>query len=145
MHAEWPVLRPDSSVEEAIRLFAERRISGSPVVEDGELLGIVTEGDLIFQYAEVRSPGFLEILGGVVPLGNWEEYREEALKSAGVTVREVMTENPVTVTPETPLPETATIMAEQELKILPVMADESLAGVISRIDILTLHLLNPRQ
>lgn len=145
MHTEWPVLGPDSAVEDAIRLFAERRISGSPVVEEGELLGIVTEGDLIFQDAEVHSPGFLEILGGVVPLGNWEEYREEALKSAGVTVREVMTENPVTVTLETPLPETATIMAEQGLKILPVMADESLAGVISRIDILTLHLLNPRQ
>lgn len=145
MHTGWPVLRPDSSVEEAIRLFAERRISGSPVVEDGELLGIITEGDLIFQDAEVRSPGFLEILGGVVPLGNWEEYREEALKSAGVTVREVMTEHPVTVTPDTPLPETATIMAEQGLKILPVTVDESLAGVISRIDILTLHLLTPRQ
>lgn len=144
MQTDWPTLGPESTIEEAIRLFAEARISGAPVAENGRLLGIVTEGDLIFQDAEVKAPGFLDILGGIVPLGNTEEYRREVLKSAGVTVGEIMTEEPSTVAPEATLAETATIMAEERRKMLPVVEGERLAGVITRMDILTLHVINPR-
>ena len=144
METDWPTLGPESTVEDAIKLFAEARISGAPVVEDGRLIGIITEGDLILQDAEIKAPGFLDILGGLVPLGNTEEYRTEALKSAGVTVGEIMTDDPVTVAPEATLAETATIMAEQRKKILPVVEGERLVGVITRMDILTLHVLNPR-
>jgi len=144
METDWPTLGPESTVEDAIKLFAEARISGAPVVEDGRLIGIITEGDLIFQDAEIKAPGFLDILGGLVPLGNTEEYRTEALKSAGVTVGEIMTDDPVTVAPEATLAETATIMAEQRKKILPVVEGERLVGMITRMDILTLHVLKPR-
>ena len=144
METDWPTLGPESTVEDAIKLFAEARISGAPVIEDGRLIGIITEGDLIFQDAEIKAPGFLDILGGLVPLGNTEEYRTEALKSAGVTVGEIMTDDPVTVAPEATLAETATIMAEQRKKILPVVEGERLAGVITRMNILTLHVLKPR-
>lgn len=144
METDWPTLGAESTVEEAIKLFAEARVSGTPVVEDGRLIGIITEGDLIFQDAEIKAPGFLDILGGIIPLGNTEEYRREVLKSAGVTVGEVMTEDPVTVTPEATLAETATVMAEQRKKLLPVVDGEQLVGVITRMDILTLHVLKPR-
>ncbi len=143
MQAEWPVLGPDDTVEAVIRLFAESGISGAPVVEDGRLVGVLTEGDLIFRDAEIRSPGFLDILGGIVPLGDWDQYREETLKSAGVTVREVMTADPETITPETSLSEAATIMAERRRKLLPVATDDQLHGVLTRMDILTLHILDP--
>jgi CBS domain-containing protein len=144
METDWPTLGPESTVEEAIRLFAEERVSGAPVVEDGRLVGIITEGDLIFQDAEVKAPGFLDILGGIVPLGDTDEYRREALKSAGVTVGEVMTDDPVTVAPEATLAETATTMAERRKKILPVIDGGRLVGVITRMDILTLHVIRPR-
>ena len=144
METEWPTLGRESTVEEAIKLFAEARISGAPVGEGDRLVGIITEGDLIFQDAEVKAPGFLDILGGIVPLGNIEEYRREALKSAGVTVGEVMTDDPVIVSPEATLAETATLMAERRKKILPVVEGERLIGVITRMDILTLHVLKPR-
>ena len=62
MHDDWPTVGPDEKVEDTIRLFAARDVSGVPVVEGGELVGVVTEGDLIFQDAEVRTPGFLDIL-----------------------------------------------------------------------------------
>lgn len=144
METAWPTLGPESTVEEAIKLFAEERVSGTPVVEDGRLIGIITEGDLIFQDADVKAPGFLDILGGIVPLGDTDEYRREALKSAGVTVGEVMTDEPVTITPEATLAETATIMAERRKKILPVIEGGRLVGVITRMDILTLHVIRPR-
>jgi len=145
METDWPTLGPQQTVEDAIKLFAESGISGAPVVEDGRLAGIVTEGDLIFRDAEIKAPGFLDILGGVIPLGNWDEYREEALKSAGVTVGEVMTTEVLTVGPEASLAEAATVMAEEGIKLLPVAEEESLRGIITRMDILTLHVLNPRR
>ncbi len=145
MQSDWPTLGPEQTVEDAIKLFAESAISGAPVVEDGRLAGIVTEGDLIFRDADIKSPGFLDILGGVIPLGNWDEYRQEALKSAGVTVGEVMTREVFTVGPDASLAEAATIMAEERVKIVPVAEDERLRGVVTRMDILTLHVLNPRR
>ena len=145
MEENWPTLSPEQTVEVAIKLFAESSISGAPVVEDERLVGIVTEGDLIFQDADIRSPGFLDILGGIIPLGDWDEYRREALKSAGVTVGEVMTTEVKTVSPEDTLSEAATIMAEERIKLLPVAAEGSLRGVVTRMDILTLHVLNPRR
>src|SRR3712207_5306691 len=144
METAWPTLGPESTVEEAIKLFAEERVSGAPVVEDGRLVGIITEGDLIFQDAEVKAPGFLDILGGIVPLGDTDEYRREALKSAGVTVGEVMTDDLVTVAPEATLAETATIMADRRKKILPVVDVGRPVGGITRMDILTLHVIRPR-
>ena len=145
MHKDWPTLGPDTTVEEAIKLFAEARISGAPVADaEGRLLGILTEGDLIFRDAEIKAPGFLDILGGIIPLGDTEEYRREVLKSAGVTADEVMTGDPTTVDPDATLAECATLMAEERRKMLPVVEGERLAGVITRMDILTLHVLNPR-
>src|ERR671938_945209 len=145
MQTDWPTLDPESTVEDAIRLFAEARISGAPVVSNRQLLGIITEGDLIFRDAEIKAPGFLDILGGIIPLGNWDEYRREALKSAGVTVGEVMTEEVTTISPDSSLAEAATIMAEQRIKLLPVAEDGRLRGVVTRMDILVLHVLRPQQ
>ena len=145
METDWPTLGPEQTVEDAIKLFAESGISGAPVVEDGRLAGIITEGDLIFRDAEIRAPGFLDILGGVIPLGNWDEYREEALKSAGVTVGEVMTREVLTVGPDDSLAEAATVMAEEGIKLLPVAEEGILRGIVTRMDILTLHVLNPRR
>lgn len=145
LHAEWPTLAPSQTVEDAIKLFAESGISGAPVVEGGELVGVITEGDLILQDAEIKAPGFLDILGGLVPLGSWEDYRREALKGAGLTVGEVMTEDVITIPPDASLSEAATIMAEERIKLLPVTDEGRLRGVITRMDILTLHILNPRQ
>jgi CBS domain-containing protein len=144
-HEEWPTLGPDETVEGAIKLFAEAGISGAPVVDEGRLVGIVTEGDLIFRDADVKAPGFLDILGGLIPLGSWEEYRKEALKSAGVTVDEVMTRELIMISPDASLAEASTIMADKRVKILPVAEGDTLHSVITRMDILTLHILNPHR
>ena len=144
-HEDWPTLGPDETVEGVIKLFAESGISGAPVVDNGRLVGLVTEGDLIFRDADIKAPGFLDILGGLIPLGSWEEYRKEALKSAGVTVDEVMTREPITISPDASLVEASTIMADKRVKILPVAEGDALQGVITRMDILTLHVLNPRR
>ena len=47
----------------------------------------------------MKAPGFLDILGGMIPWGSWDEYRHEALKSAGVTVDQVMTREVIMIPP----------------------------------------------
>ena len=79
-----------------------------------------------------------------MPLGDWNEYQQEVLKSAGVTVREVMTEEITTVSPGDSLSDAATIMVEERRKLLPVAGERKLYGVLSRMDILTLHILDPQ-
>jgi CBS domain-containing protein len=56
-----------------------------------------------------------------------------------------MTDDPVSVDPDATLAECATLMAEERKKMLPVVEGERLAGVITRMDILILHVLNPRR
>jgi CBS domain-containing protein len=144
-HEDWPTLGPDETVEGVIKLFAESGISGAPVVDNGRLVGLVTEGDLIFRDADIKAPGFLDILGGLIPLGSWDEYRKEALKSAGVTVDEVMTRELITISPDASLAEASTLMADKRVKILPVAEGDALHSVITRMDILTLHVLHPHR
>ncbi|MBA3610960.1 MAG: CBS domain-containing protein, partial [Rubrobacter sp.] len=54
MQSGWPTLETEQTVEDAIKLFAERGVSGAPVVREGALIGIVTEGDLIFRDADIK-------------------------------------------------------------------------------------------
>jgi CBS domain-containing protein len=60
-------------------------------------------------------------------------------------VGEVMTTDVLTVAPDDSLSEAATIMAEERIKLLPVAEEGRLRGVVTRMDILTLHVLNPRR
>jgi CBS domain-containing protein len=56
-----------------------------------------------------------------------------------------MTSELITIPPDATLAEASTIMAERRIKILPVTEEDVLKGVITRMDILTLHVLNPRR
>jgi CBS domain-containing protein len=56
-----------------------------------------------------------------------------------------MTTDVLTVGPNDSLSEAATIMAEEKIKLLPVAEEGRLRGVVTRMDILTLHVLNPRR
>jgi CBS domain-containing protein len=62
-----------------------------------------------------------------------------------VTVGEVMTTDVITISTDASLADAATILAEERIKLLPVTEEGSLRGVITRMDILTLHVLNPRR
>jgi CBS domain-containing protein len=56
-----------------------------------------------------------------------------------------MTRELITISPDASLAEASTIMADKRVKILPVAEDDILHSVITRMDILTLHVLNPHR
>jgi CBS-domain-containing membrane protein len=109
-------------------------LSGLPVVTPtGQLTGIITDGDLL-RRAE---------LGNASGHANWlklfllpSSVADDYIKTHGRHVEEVMTPDPITVTPQTSLDDVAALMIKRHIKRLPVLANNQLVGMISRTDIL---------
>jgi acetoin utilization protein AcuB len=126
-------ITPDVSVTEALRLMREKKIRRAPVLDrHGKLVGIVSDKDLLY-----ASPS------PVSSLSVWEmNYLLARLK-----VEEVMTQQVITITEDTPLEEAARIMADNKIGGLPVMRDGTLVGIVTETDLfkIFLELLGARQ
>ena len=104
--------RAEQTVLEVVQAMVERKIGAVPVLRDGDLLGIFSERDLMKRVvAECRDP-------------------------RKVTMAEVMTSNPVTVSPTTSLEHCMDLMRSHGFRHLPVCEGKKLKGLISLRDIL---------
>jgi CBS-domain-containing membrane protein len=123
----------DATVPEIAALLIERRISAVPVIENGRLIGIVSEGDLMRRPETDTEPGASPWLSlftgpGVVP--------DRFAKAHGMTARGVMTRDVVTVAPDTPLDEVARLLESRRIKRVPVVEDGRVVGILSRANLL---------
>jgi CBS domain-containing protein len=122
-------------VRDVIRLLIDQRISGVPVVEDGRVVGIISEGDLILRERAYRQRGGMAFLAQQL----FEDHEKLALeyrKAHGLIAEDVMSEPVVTILPGTPVEEIAHLMAERHIKRVPVVQDGKLIGIVSRADVL---------
>jgi len=126
----------DMAVEELAALFLENGISGAPVLEDGRLVGVVTENDLIDQNKNVHIPTVLSILDSFVFLEDSERLDREIEKMTGRTVADICSREFTAVDEDDPLNDLATIMAEKGCHTLPVLAAGELVGVVGKTDII---------
>ena len=127
---------PEMSLNEAIKILAERRISGLPVVDKGgKLVGIISETDLMWQETGPTPPPYIMLLDSVIFLENPARYEKEIHKALGATVGEVMTKNPITIKPTQSLTEAARLMHDKDVHRLPVVADGKVVGILTRGDI----------
>ncbi|HLE39270.1 MAG TPA: CBS domain-containing protein [Acidimicrobiia bacterium] len=120
---------PDTPLKEAARLMVKHKVSGLPVVKNGKVVGMVTEGDFLRQEANRDQPYRFSLLDAL--FGDQPASPPNAEK-----VGQVMTEQVLTVAPDASLSEAARIMVNRRVKRLPVVGtDGSLIGVISRADV----------
>jgi CBS domain-containing protein len=126
----------DLSVTDAAKLMAENHIGALPVVEEGRLVGLVTEGDLIMRDVKVEFPTYIHLLDGFImyPPAT-ARFESELKKAVGATVEDVMTSEPATVQASTSVGDVATLMVEREVSRLPVLDGELLIGIVSKSDI----------
>lgn len=125
---------PNDSLAKAVRVMLQQRISGLPVIEeDGRLVGVITEGDLL-RRAETgtqrQRPRWIEFFVGPGRLA------DEYVRSHSRKVGELMTADPVSVAEETPLEEIVTLMEKRRIKRLPVVHDDKVVGIVSRANLL---------
>lgn len=125
-------VRPDTPILAAAKLMVENKISGLPVVEDGRLVGIVSEHDLLRRREVGRAAEAPSWLGLMTEP---EELAAQRGRFHDRTVSEVMTPNPLTVTPASSLAEACRIIEDRGIKRLPVVEDGQLVGIIARADL----------
>jgi CBS domain-containing protein len=127
-------VEPEASATRAVRLMLQNNISGLPVVDDkGQLVGMVTEGDFLRRGelgTQRQRPRWLEFLVGPGRLA------AEYVQSSGRKIAEIMTPEPKTISPETPLDEVVSMMERHSIKRLPVVQDGKLVGIVSRANLL---------
>lgn len=128
----------ESTVEKCARCLIENNFSGLPVLDaNDELVGIVTEGDLIKRASRVKLPAVLELLGGLIYLDNPNKFMDELKRTMSERVGDLMSKKVVTVMPDDTIEHTATLMMEKKIKRLPVVDTQGkLVGIISRRDIM---------
>ncbi|MGF1458522.1 MAG: CBS domain-containing protein [Leptolyngbyaceae cyanobacterium] len=129
---------PETPLPEAIQLLAKNRISGLPVVTTtGQLQGVLSESDLMWQVTGAPLPAYIMLLDSVIYLENPARYNDEVHKALGQTVAEVMDHAKVITThPETSLKEAAQLMHHKKVTRLPVLDDDgSLVGILTQGDI----------
>jgi CBS domain-containing protein len=137
MKTDVITIGPDATVKELADLFHEHGISGCPVTDaDGALLGIVTEGDLVAQDADLHFPRYIQFLDAQIYLQSPKKFEERLRKITGATVKDLMTTDVLTVTPQTAVREAATIMADKRINRLPVVEGEKVVGLIARHEVL---------
>ena len=127
----------DQPIKELSELFVTHKINGVPVVDDdGGLIGVVTQGDLIEQQKNLHIPTVIALFDAVLFIESAKKFEEEAKKLTGKTVNDIYHRNPVTVTPNTEVNEVATLMAEKDVHTIPVVDGGKLVGIIGKIDVI---------
>jgi CBS-domain-containing membrane protein len=124
-----------ATVRQVAKILLEQRISALPVVDDdGKIVGIVTEGDLMHRTeAGTERPysWWLRFWTGDAQMAS------DYVKSHAVKIKDIMTRDVVTAAPETPLHEIAIMLEEHHIKRVPIVDKVAqLVGIVSRANLL---------
>ncbi|QTF93799.1 CBS domain-containing protein [Halomonas sp. BM-2019] len=123
---------PGSEVREIATLLLEHGISAVPVVDDGgQVLGIVSEGDLMRRIENDtarRKSWWLKLFAG--------QDAADYVKSHGRRAHEIMTPNPITIAEDMPLHEISRLLEKHHIKRVPVVKNDQLVGIVSRSNLL---------
>jgi CBS domain-containing protein len=102
---------PNATVADAAKVMAQEDVGPVPIVEDGRLIGIVTDRDIVVRVvAEGRDPN-------------------------ATTVSEIASTELVTVSPDDDLDEALKLLAERQIRRLPVVEGDRLVGIVAQADI----------
>lgn len=127
--------KPAMTVEELARILIEHKISGAPVVDDGNrLVGIVTEHDLIKKNKRFHIPTMIRLFDAYFLLDS-DRVEDDIKKMVAITVEEICNKKVVSITEDTSLEDIATIMSEQNIHLLPVLNDDIVVGIVGKADV----------
>src|SRR5579872_1439464 len=127
----------ETPVREIARVLLEHRISAAPVIgEAGQLVGIVSEGDLVQHTApedEKRRSWWLDMFEKSVP--GSDQFRTY-LERHGLRAKDVMSSRVITVDEDTPIATIAELLQQNGIKRVPVQSRGRMVGIVSRANLL---------
>ena len=135
----------DSSITEVAKTLFENRIHAVPVLESGELAGIITETDFFTKGAvNIYLPGYIELIkDGVMSKSGTSVQKEHVRKLLDAKARDIMSFPCVSVREDEDVNEFMDIVREQNLNSVPVLNDSGLVvGIITLVDVINLVKIN---
>ena len=130
-------VRAATTIEELARILMEHKISGVPVVDDDKnLIGIVTENDLISRNKRLHIPTVMRLFDSFIMLESPGKIEKEIKRMTAITVNDIYTKEVVTVAEDTPVQDLATIMSEKKVHLIPVVEGKKILGIIGKIDLI---------
>lgn len=133
---QW--VQPQTTASEIAKIFAHKPFSSLPVVsESGQVVGIVTESDLVSQEIKLEFPSYFQFVDGYFfAPGKLKEFEDKIDHASKKTAEGLMSSPVYVVHPDTDLSEVASILMEKKISQLPVVdEDKKLLGIISKGDI----------
>ncbi len=140
MRTDVPTAAPTDSVAKVARMMSEHRVPGVPVVSaEGEIIGIITEGDLVERDADVTVPSFFAFFDAIIAVDAGQPFDEELRHVLATTAEELMSSPVYNILPTAALTELATLMMQENVNPVPVVNDDlQLIGLVSRADLVRL-------
>lgn len=127
----------DTSIKALSDQFIKYKVNGFPVLDqNGQLVGIVTEKNLIEQNKNLHIPTVIALFDAVIYLESGKNFEKEVKRFNATQVKDIFTPNVVTVSPETPFDEIASLMAEKSVHSIPVVDGKKIVGIIGKLDII---------
>ena len=142
MNSDVVSCRPDDEISNAAQLLKKHDISGLPVVDEGKIVGIVTEADVL-KLLEVPEHGGLwlpspfEVIEiPIRELINWEDTKHMLTDIGTKPVKEIMESEVYAISADSSIEDASSIMVKHKVNRLPVLDDGELVGIITRGDII---------
>ena len=133
MSANVITITPDTVVSDIVATLLEHHISGLPVVDRGQVVGMVGEGELLHRH-EIGTEGERARTWWKRLLGS-EPGSATYIRSHGVRAGDIMSREVTSVAANASLAEVASIFEAREVRRLPVMEGERLVGIVARADL----------
>lgn len=131
---------PEDDIKTVLDRLRDHDLPGLPVVDpEDRVIGIITESDLVIsdEDSDFHLPHYVNIMGGVVFLESMKHFEERAKKAFAASAADLMTPDPLTVSPDDDAETAARIISEKHHNRLPVVdGDGKLVGVVTRVDVL---------
>lgn len=133
---------PDTAVKEAARLMYLNGLTGLPVLnQKDEVVGIVTENDLVRLEGPLHIPTVLGFLGSLIVVENpakGDEIQKQLEILTATTIQKLMTKDVMTISSESTVHDAAELFLHKKGNPIPVVDDGKLVGIVSRADIVKL-------
>lgn len=139
MEKNPPTVLPTATIKEVADILLEHRLNAIPVTdEEGNLLGIVSEGDLLYKKVRPQAPHYMNLLGASIFYGGLRKYNDNFHKLLAAQTQELMTKDVIVSHEDEDVESAASVMLEEHLKILPVVRDNKVIGCVSRRNIISI-------
>jgi len=137
MRTDVPFVSPDDSIATVARLMAVSGLPGVPVVENGTIIGIVTETDLIVREADVEVPTPVPFLDAIFMLYVGRDFEDDMRHVLAVTAHDLMTAPVFNIKQSATIGQLATLIVDERVNPVPVVNEDlELVGIVSRADLI---------